>query len=132
MHNPNVRHDVCGRSAQRKQQDQGSAEAEQPRPKGYFVAAISDNDLAQQRERLVARIRREGIRGLRIGYSGGRLSSGALELRMQPSQMRRLQLSRPSAEDVKWLLETLNREGRKFGTRVHLAPDNKFDLEWRS
>jgi poly-gamma-glutamate capsule biosynthesis protein CapA/YwtB (metallophosphatase superfamily) len=60
------------------------------------------------------------------------VGEGLMELRMQPTQMRRLQLSRPSAEDVKWLLETLNREGRKFGTRVHLASDNRFHLEWRS
>jgi hypothetical protein len=29
-----------------------------------------------------------------------------------------------------WLLDTLNREGRRLGTRVHGQPDGTFLLEW--
>jgi poly-gamma-glutamate synthesis protein (capsule biosynthesis protein) len=42
-------------------------------------------------------------------------------LDMTPLKIRRLQLSRPSSEDVDWLRRTLDRESAPFGTRVALA-----------
>lgn len=55
--------------------------------------------------------------------------SGALQaLHMQPTQMHRLQLRRPAAEDVGWLLNTLNRESRTFGTRTRLKEDGLLQL----
>jgi poly-gamma-glutamate synthesis protein (capsule biosynthesis protein) len=44
--------------------------------------------------------------------------------------MRRMQLCRPSQDDVAWMQHTLNREGRRFGTRVRLEQDGAFSLEW--
>jgi poly-gamma-glutamate capsule biosynthesis protein CapA/YwtB (metallophosphatase superfamily) len=58
-------------------------------------------------------------------------ATGALRaLRMQPTQMRRLQLCRPSEQDVAWLRNVLNREGRRFGTSVLLGQDGMLELKW--
>lgn len=59
-------------------------------------------------------------------------ASGSLKaLSMQPTQMRQMQLRRPADEDIVWLRNTLNREGRQFGTRVHAADDGTFQLQWQ-
>ena len=58
-------------------------------------------------------------------------ATGALRaLLMQPTQMRRLQLCRPSEQDVAWLRNVLNREGRRFGTSVLLGQDGMLELKW--
>jgi poly-gamma-glutamate synthesis protein (capsule biosynthesis protein) len=77
----------------------------------------------------------EGIRGyeefcgdLALMYfasldaSSGRL----LELRMTPLQARRMRLTRPSASDVAWLQDKLNRECERFGTRVNRTENDSF------
>ncbi len=46
-------------------------------------------------------------------------------LDLTPLKIRRLQLSRPSSEDVDWLRRTLDRESAPFGTRVELAPGGR-------
>lgn len=46
-------------------------------------------------------------------------STGMLtQLRMLPSQMKNFRLTAPSRNDVSWILDTLNREGKKLGTQV--------------
>jgi poly-gamma-glutamate synthesis protein (capsule biosynthesis protein) len=58
-------------------------------------------------------------------------STGKLAyLRMTPTQVKRLKVNRASREDALWLKDTLNREGKKLGTRVELNKDNTLTLEW--
>lgn len=53
--------------------------------------------------------------------------SGRLRaLTMTPLQLRKLQLVRPSPDDVEWLRKTLDRESAPFGTRIALTPDGRF------
>ena len=49
-------------------------------------------------------------------------------LDLTPLKIRRLQLSRPSSEDVDWLRRTLDRESAPFGTRVELAPGGQLTV----
>jgi poly-gamma-glutamate synthesis protein (capsule biosynthesis protein) len=53
-----------------------------------------------------------------------------LTLRMIPTQMRRFRLSRPPPADVRWLKDTLDHEGKRFGTRVEWGGDESFYLRW--
>ena len=57
--------------------------------------------------------------------------SGRLRrLEMTATRMRRLQVNRASADEARWLLETLNREGRKLGTQVERRADGAMLLRW--
>lgn len=58
--------------------------------------------------------------------AAGRLTRFA----MMPTQTRRFRVNRAPEEGARWLLETLNREGNKLGTRVERGPDNTFLLRW--
>ncbi len=49
---------------------------------------------------------------------------------MTPTQMAKFQVNRASEKDARWLKDVLNREGRRFGTRVELNPDASFSLRW--
>jgi poly-gamma-glutamate synthesis protein (capsule biosynthesis protein) len=60
--------------------------------------------------------------------AGGRLAA----LQMTPTQVRRFRVNRASEADMRWLRELLNREGKRFGTRVEITEDNTFDLHWDS
>ncbi len=51
-------------------------------------------------------------------------------LRMQPTLMRRFRVNRASQEDALWLMDMLNREGRRFATRVALEEDATLVLQW--
>ncbi len=51
-------------------------------------------------------------------------------LSMVPFVIRRFRLNRAPPTDAAWLQENLNREGRKFGTRVQLHADNSLALAW--
>ncbi|RPJ11293.1 MAG: CapA family protein [Deltaproteobacteria bacterium] len=62
----------------------------------------------------------------KVAPSTGKLDS----LQMTPTQIKHLKVNRASREDALWLSETLNREGRKFGTRVETNPDNTLTLRW--
>jgi poly-gamma-glutamate synthesis protein (capsule biosynthesis protein) len=53
-----------------------------------------------------------------------------VRLQMTPTQIRHLRINRANANDALWLKQILSREGREFGTRVVLIPDNNFILEW--
>ena len=51
-------------------------------------------------------------------------------LRMVPTQIKHFKVNRASREDTLWLRDTLNREGKKFGTSVELNDDNMLTLQW--
>ncbi len=59
------------------------------------------------------------------GRSGG--SAG----RAAPDQIRQFRLSLPAAADTAWLREVLDRESRRFGTRVAPNPDATLSITWR-
>lgn len=60
----------------------------------------------------------------RVDTASGRL----LELRMVPMRMVRMRLEHASSKDAAWLRATLDRESRRFGTRVETAPDGELAL----
>ncbi|MFB0555426.1 MAG: CapA family protein [Phycisphaerae bacterium] len=58
-------------------------------------------------------------------------STGKLvQLRMTPIQIKRLKANHASRRDALWLREVLNREGKKFETRVEMNKDNTLTLKW--
>jgi poly-gamma-glutamate synthesis protein (capsule biosynthesis protein) len=58
-------------------------------------------------------------------------ASGRLRrLDMTPFRTRRFRLERVARRDAKWVRSTLDREGRKLGTRVELASDGTLALGW--
>ncbi len=57
-------------------------------------------------------------------------SGRLVSLRLIPTQVRKFQVTRAPAEGRGWLVETLNREGRKFGTEVREQPDGSLTLVW--
>ena len=59
------------------------------------------------------------------------LSTGKLvHLQMTPMQIKQFKVNRASRADSLWLRDTLNREGKEFGTRVELNRDNILMLQW--
>jgi poly-gamma-glutamate synthesis protein (capsule biosynthesis protein) len=63
-----------------------------------------------------------------LAAASGRL----LRLGLIAFERRRFRLERASAADTRWLCATLDREGRRFGTRTRLLGANRFDLEWEA
>lgn len=58
-------------------------------------------------------------------------ATGALaRFTITPTQIRRFRVNRAPEEGVRWLFETLNREGRPLGTRVERQADGGFSLRW--
>jgi poly-gamma-glutamate synthesis protein (capsule biosynthesis protein) len=58
-------------------------------------------------------------------------SSGKLiRLEMTPTQIKYFKINQLSREEALWLANILNREGKKFGTRVKLNEDNRLTLFW--
>ncbi len=58
-------------------------------------------------------------------------STGELvRLDMMPTQVKRFKVNRASRDDALWLRDTLNREGRKLGTRAEWNNDNGLTLQW--
>jgi poly-gamma-glutamate synthesis protein (capsule biosynthesis protein) len=53
------------------------------------------------------------------------LSSDVVAVEAVPFQLRRFQLVHPSASDVHWLQQTLDRESRTYGTRLALTADGR-------
>lgn len=51
-------------------------------------------------------------------------------LEMVPMQMKRFRLQRVPRQDAAWLRDTLNREGKRYGTRVDLQDDGTLVLRW--
>lgn len=52
-------------------------------------------------------------------------------LRLQPTLMRRFRVNRAVGADALWLRDTLNREGKKFGTMVEPDDNGALLLRWR-
>ena len=50
---------------------------------------------------------------------------------MTPMQIERFRLTRPQRKDVKWLQDTLTREGREFGTQIQVANNGRLSLQWQ-
>lgn len=58
-------------------------------------------------------------------------SAGKLvQLQMTPTQIKHFKVNRASRDDALWMVQTLNREGKKFGTSVKLGEDNSLTLFW--
>lgn len=58
-------------------------------------------------------------------------STGKLtHLEMTPMQIRNLRANRASRADALWLRDTLNREGKQFGTRVEMDQAGTLTLRW--
>ncbi len=58
-------------------------------------------------------------------------SSGELiQLQMTPTQMKRFSIQMATRKDALWLKDTLNREGKKLGTRVEINNKNRLTLKW--
>jgi poly-gamma-glutamate synthesis protein (capsule biosynthesis protein) len=58
-------------------------------------------------------------------------STGKLvQLQMTPTQIKNFKVNRPSREDALWLANILNREGKRFGTRVKWDEGNRLTLYW--
>ena len=53
-----------------------------------------------------------------------------LSLQMTPTQIKRFRINRASRANALWIMETLNREGKKFKTRVTIKQDNNLSLKW--
>jgi poly-gamma-glutamate synthesis protein (capsule biosynthesis protein) len=52
-----------------------------------------------------------------------------IDLRMVPTQVRRFRVNRACAIDSHWIEDLLNREGKRFGTRVKRTADNVLRLD---
>jgi poly-gamma-glutamate capsule biosynthesis protein CapA/YwtB (metallophosphatase superfamily) len=50
------------------------------------------------------------------------------ELRLIPMRVRKFQVTRAKGADLRWLMETLNREGKRFGTQVEEMEDHSLKL----
>jgi poly-gamma-glutamate synthesis protein (capsule biosynthesis protein) len=61
-----------------------------------------------------------------LDSSTGRL----LALQMTATQIKQFRVQRASQADTRWLCDTLNREGKSFGTRVMMHADNRLSLHW--
>ncbi|MFP3943483.1 MAG: CapA family protein [Alphaproteobacteria bacterium] len=61
-----------------------------------------------------------------VSPSDGRLA----RCRMVPLRIRNFRLNRASREEADWLAQTLNREGKPFGTAVRRGPDGDLLLDW--
>ncbi|MGD2187959.1 MAG: CapA family protein, partial [Desulfobacterales bacterium] len=61
-----------------------------------------------------------------IDPSNGKL----VQLQMIPTQMRRFRVNRASIEDTLWLKDILNREGKRFGTRVTRDENKSLLMRW--
>jgi poly-gamma-glutamate capsule biosynthesis protein CapA/YwtB (metallophosphatase superfamily) len=69
-----------------------------------------------------------------LGYlaSIDRDTGEIVEMKMIPFSMRRLRLERATAADGRWLAAVLSREGRRWGTTVHVASHGTLCLRWES
>ena len=54
-----------------------------------------------------------------------------LGLRMKPTRMKNLRVNRASRSEAEWLRNTLNREGKTFGTGVELDDEGTLVLLWQ-
>jgi poly-gamma-glutamate synthesis protein (capsule biosynthesis protein) len=57
-------------------------------------------------------------------------SRNLIDFGLQVFQIRQFRLNRASEQDTAWLLATLERESRKFGTRIESRGANRFSVLW--
>ena len=58
-------------------------------------------------------------------------STGKLvRLHMMPIQIKHFRANQASRVDALWLRDVLNKEGKKFGTRVEMNQNNMLTLKW--
>lgn len=50
---------------------------------------------------------------------------------MTPMQIRNFRLNRPAPKDIEWLAALLDRESRRFGTRVEADEEGRLRLRWK-
>jgi poly-gamma-glutamate synthesis protein (capsule biosynthesis protein) len=62
-----------------------------------------------------------------VSSASGKLVS----LQMTATRIKRFQVNRASRAETLWLLNTLNREGASFGTRVKLENNGRLTLQWK-
>jgi len=58
------------------------------------------------------------------------LSGQLVRMSIMPMQVKRFQTVHATPRDKQWLLKTLSREGKQFGTEVRLLHDGSFRLIW--
>lgn len=58
------------------------------------------------------------------------ITHGLTRWQLVPMQVRQFQLHHASAEDARWLAETLDREGRTLGTWVEMGTDGRLSVNW--
>ena len=63
---------------------------------------------------------------VRLDTNTGQLAG----LELVPMQTRKFRLERAAKDDAAWLRETLDREGKRFGTRVEMTGDDTLVLRW--
>jgi poly-gamma-glutamate capsule biosynthesis protein CapA/YwtB (metallophosphatase superfamily) len=63
---------------------------------------------------------------LQMDPASGKLAG----LTMKPIRMKNFRVKRASKGEALWLREILNREGKRFGSRVELDGDNSLILAW--
>lgn len=68
--------------------------------------------------------------GLMYFVSMEPLTRNLVYLRTTPTQIKHFKVNRASRGDALWLRDTLNREGKNFGTRVELNEENTLTLQW--
>jgi poly-gamma-glutamate capsule biosynthesis protein CapA/YwtB (metallophosphatase superfamily) len=51
-----------------------------------------------------------------------------VDLRLIPMQVRHFRLNHASPRDARWLCDTLNREGARFGTQLRLNADHSMSV----
>ena len=64
---------------------------------------------------------------VRVDSVTGRL----LSLNMTPTQVRHFRVNRASRTDAAWIATVLNREGKRYGTAVTVADENRLLLTWK-
>jgi len=80
----------------------------------------------------------EGIRGyeefrgdLALMYFPTMAQGRLIRFAMTPTQTRHLRVNSAPASELRWLMDTLNREGRRFGTQVTRLAGQDLLLDWR-
>ena len=59
------------------------------------------------------------------------ITSGDLTaLRLEPTEVKRFQITRPNKRNVRWLQKLMNSEGEQFGTRVVASEEGTLELVW--
>ncbi|TNF54594.1 CapA family protein [bacterium] len=69
--------------------------------------------------------------GLMYFVSVDSITGKLIHLHMTPTLIQNLRVNRATKDDVLWLRDVLNREGKKFGNHVVLTENNTLTLQWK-